>query len=521
MVKLFGVKLLRVRLLSRCRKLAVLLVIAALAGCVSAPLDYPKEESLVIRKIDDKQGIEQIISWTGGEDVNGFYPLSQGFDAFGARLRLMDRAVGTIDAQYFLMKPDNAGFVFAAGLLSAADRGVRVRLLLDDVFTTVKDADLAVLDAHENIEVRIFNPISRKGVYAFNYLGHFKLTNRRMHNKSFTVDNRISIVGGRNIAAEYYQLETTGEFYDFDMLAVGPIVNEVSDEFDTYWNHKLAIPLEAFVRLSPEDMAARRRSLDADLVESGNSIYAEAISTEVIQNLINQTVSPYVADARLISDKPEKLMVPIADDQQIIANELRDVLLSAEKEVIIYTPYLIPRKRGMELIREIREKGVRVTILTNSLATNNHTSVHSKYKKYRKPMLEAGVELWEARADAAKITLPDGETELDKLTLHTKGLIIDRRHVFVGSLNLDPRSIDINTEMGLLIDSPEMGAAFADQARKRIGQIAYRVELDERGRLRWVADVDGQQLVETKEPQTSGFNRFTSWFLQIAPESQL
>jgi len=200
---------------------------------------------------------------------------------------------------------------------------------------------------------------------------------------------------------------------------------------------------------------------------------------------------------------------------------MREALLDAESEIIIATPYFIPRDHGIELIRTLRDKGIRITILTNSLATNNHTSVHSAYAGYRKRLLDAGVELWEARADAAKITTPEGETQLDKLTLHTKGVLIDGKQLFVGSLNLDPRSIDINTEMGLLINSRELGERATEDVRIRIEKIAYRVKMDEEGQLSWHATIDGKEVVETKEPQTSAWDRFKAWFLKIAPESQL
>ncbi len=349
----------------------------------------------------------------------------------------MDLAEHSIDAQYFLMKPDYAGLVFTDRLLDAADRGVRVRLLLDDVFTTVEDIDLAMLNDHENIEVRIFNPIARKGIYAFNYLGHFSMANRRMHNKSFTIDNQISVVGGRNIAAEYYQLETAGEFIDFDMIAVGPIVKNVSAEFDRYWNHELAIPMEQlFQEQDKEKLATVRESMQKEMAEAGQSICAEAINTEVLQKLSAQQYEPYIANARLLTVDPDKQLQDVSSDTQIVVNDMRKVLLDAESEVIIITPYFIPRKKGIELVQELREKGIRVIILTNGLATNNHTSVHSAYATYRKDLLRAGVDLWKVRANAAKITLPDGESQLDQLTLHTKGLLVDSRHIFVGSLNL-------------------------------------------------------------------------------------
>jgi putative cardiolipin synthase len=494
-----------------------------MAGCVSAPLDYPKETSAAIADTSETRHAQTAQQWvnTQGDD-NGFYPLTKGFDAFGIRLRLIDNAEVSIDAQYFLMKPDDAGHVFAAKLLEAAERGVRVRFLLDDIFTTVEDIDLAVLDAHPNFEVRIFNPIARKGIYAFNYLGHFSLANRRMHNKAFVADNQVAVVGGRNIANEYFQLETSGEFVDFDMLCVGPIVKQVSSEFDTYWNHELAVPLAAlYTKDDPEKLAEATTLLKSEMANAGDSIYAEAISTDLMNQLVAGDVNPYIADARLLTDKPGKLLEEVSNAQQIVINTMREVLLAAENEIIIATPYFIPRDKGMDLIRQVRDKGIRVVILTNSLATNNHTSVHSAYSSYRKDLLRAGVELWEARADAAKITTESGETELDQLTLHTKGMIIDRRKIFAGSLNLDPRSIDINTEMGLLIDSPELGERMYKNVVVGIPSIAYRLKLGDDNKITWHATIDGEEVVETKDPQTSGWKRFEAWFLKIAPEKQL
>ena len=509
--------------ISRISVLAVLLIV--LTGCVSAPLNYPKQESLALPDTDtsDTRQASNALEWVNGnKEANGFYPLTEGFDAFGARLSLMRNAEKSLDVQYFLMKPDNAGLVFAAGLLEAADRGVRVRFLLDDIFTTVDIDDLAILDTHPNIEVRLFNPIARKGIALFNYLGHFSLTNRRMHNKSFVADNRMAVVGGRNIAVEYYQLETSGEFVDFDMFSVGPIVKEVSSQFDLYWNHQLAVPLSAFYNEDDKEKIKETRVLlDQEMAKAGQSIYAEAIETPVLKKFEAGEASPFVANARLITDDPDKLLRAISDDQKIVANELRQALLDAESEIILITPYFIPRKGGLEVIRKIREKGVRITVVTNSLATNNHTPVHSAYAGYRRRLLDAGVELWEARVDAAKITLSDGESQLDKLTLHTKGILIDRSRVFVGSLNLDPRSIDINTEMGLLIESPKMGEWMTDRVRARISTMAYRVKMDEDRNLRWHAIIDGKEVIETQEPQTTLGQRFMAWLMKIAPESQL
>ncbi|MFC1601458.1 phospholipase D family protein [Candidatus Sumerlaeota bacterium] len=501
----------------------LIVAVLALSGCSSVPLDFPKTASSAFSDTGNTSLAKSSANWRAADPSrNGFYPLSKGMDAFGARLALMDHAERSIDAQYFLMKPDAAGLVFSSKLMEAANRGVRVRFLLDDIFTTANDRELIVLAKHPNIELRIFNPVSRKGVPSFNFLGNFRIANRRMHNKSFTVDNKVAIVGGRNIAEEYFQLRTEQEFFDFDMLCAGPIVKDISASFDTYWNHELAIPMEAFYGGHNEDTVKKtRRKIEQEEQEMGEPLYAQAVNTELMQDLFSGSLEPYFADAKVIIDDPQKLLENLSSEQKIVATTLTDALSNAEKEIIILTPYFIPGTNGVEYLKGILAKGVRVVVLTNSLATNNHVPVHSAYSSYRKPVLQAGAELWEARANAAELTFDDGTKGFKELTLHTKGILIDGRYAFVGSLNLDPRSIDINTEMGILIDSEQLTGALVERIRQRMPQMAYRLELDDKNKVTWHAKIDGQEVVETKEPLTTGWQRFQAWLLKIAPEKQL
>jgi len=504
--------------------ITILLLQLAIAGCASMPLDYPKEPSRALTDTGDTFLARESATWRDGQiQGNGFYSLIEGKDAFGGRLVLMSEAEKSIDAQYFLMKPDNAGLVFTDKLMEAANRGVRVRLLLDDVFTTVDDSYFSFMNAHPNIEVRIFNPVSRKGLYWLNYIGHFSLANRRMHNKSFIIDNQAAIVGGRNIAVEYFQLETTGEFIDFDMFVAGPIVKDISDSFDTYWNNELALPMQALSDKPDQKQPEQYAEIVTQLMdEAGNSIYADAINTELMRQFSADELDPYMAKARVIVDDPGKLRAEISEEHQTLATEIAKVLNDATQEIIIFTPYFIPGKSGIEFVSRLRDKGVRIVVVTNSLASNNHTAVHSAYSSYRKDLLEAGVELWEARANAAEITVESDSTTLkNPLTLHTKGILIDRKQVFVGSLNFDPRSIDINTEMGLLIESEALVSEMVDDVLISIPKIAYRLQLDDRGKISWHANIDGEKVVETKEPLTSGWRRFTAWFLKVMPEQQL
>jgi putative cardiolipin synthase len=375
------------------RGFATLWLSLLLAGCASAPFDYPRNHSEVITNTTDTYLGKEVAEWTTAHPgKSGFYPLAAGIDAFGARLALIDRAELTIDAQYFLMKPDSAGRLFAGKLLEAADRGVRVRLLLDDIFTTVNDNAFEVINQHPNVELRLFNPIGRGGIYAVNYLGHFKRANRRMHNKSFTVDNQVSIVGGRNIADEYFELLTDAEFKDFDVLAVGPVAADIAKTFDRFWNHELSVPMEAFAGGKDlPDLATARAEVDQKTIETSHRIYERALSSPLMQDLIDDRVELYPADSNVVTDDPEKLLNKVSQDYKTLVTALAGVVDEAESEVVVITPYFIPGKNGMEFWRSITNKGVRVIVVTNSLASNNHTPVHAAYSGYRHDLIDAGV----------------------------------------------------------------------------------------------------------------------------------
>jgi len=261
---------------------AFLILMAILPiACTTAPPDFPKNYSEAIMDTTKTRLGEQVAKWRVNHGrKSGFYPLIAGTDALGARLALIDHADLTIDAQYFLMMPDRTGHLFAMKLLEAADRGVRIRLLLDDIFTSVNDDALLVLNQHPNIEIRLFNPIARSGIYYLNYLGDFKRANRRMHNKSFTVDNQASIVGGRNIADEYFELLKNAKFRDFDMLALGPVATDISKTFDRFWNHKLSVPMKEFENdKGLLNLATIRSNIDKEALEDNKSIYAKAIGS--------------------------------------------------------------------------------------------------------------------------------------------------------------------------------------------------------------------------------------------------
>ena len=499
----------------------ILAVAIAISACVSVPLDSPKTQSAAIEDTSDTYFGRAADGWERlHHGQSGFFPFVNGMDALGARLDMIEKAEKSVDLQYYLMKDDTAGLVVTKALISAADRGVRIRFLLDDVSTSASDRTLLLMSQHPNIEVRLFNPISRSGLYSLNFVGSFNKANRRMHNKSITVDNAISIVGGRNIADEYFQLRDDAAFSDFDVLAFGEIAKAISNSFDIYWNHALAIPIEHLLSVNDsESLESERSRLAEEAMATYAAIYEEALSSDILKNLITGEQPLFVADAVVLADDPDKLQNPVSTEHMGLATDVDRLLRRAKNELIFISPYYIPRDDGVQYARELVEKGVRMVIVTNSLASNDHVVVHSGYSVYRKDVIEAGVELFEVRSNAGK-EIQGGEGP-DVLRLHTKLILIDRRYLFVGSLNLDPRSLEINAEMGLLIDSEELVGAMAAGLDDVIPSVAYRVVLDDEGRLEWRGLIDGKPVTEKAEPLASWWQRFKSWFMKIAPESQL
>jgi len=503
--------------------LLLMMLHALISGCASGPINYPRNYSEVITDTRDTTLGRAVTEWHKEHpDISGFYPLISGNDAFGARLALIDMAESSIDAQYFLMKKDMVGLVFVAKLLEAADRGVRVRFLLDDVFTSVDDEAFLTINQHPNIKMRLFNPVGRGGSSLLNFLGDFDRANRRMHNKSLTIDNQVSIVGGRNIAEEYYELKKDGKFKDLDILGVGPVAGDIAKTFDRFWNHKLSVPVEAFDSGKKyRNLAGVRSEIAEELLQEAESVYVRAIESELIQNLFNDRIPLFPARAEVITDDPEKLLNKVSRDHQLLVTRLSEVIANANEEIIVVTPYLIPGKDGIEFWDHVTDKDVRVIMLTNSLASNNHIPVHGAYASYRHRLIRSGVELYEMRVDATEVPRARDDETYDSVTLHTKAIMIDRRYLFVGSLNLDPRSIDINTEMGVLINSPDMSEQIVKPFLDSLPQQSYRVVEDKNGSLRWYGIIDGKEVVENSEPQASTWRRFKAFISRILPESQL
>lgn len=503
------------------RSVTLVMVFFLLNGCATVDFDAPKTTSTALTDTGNTYLGRQL---EGLADANpgksGFIPLPDGIDALAARLLLAERAESSIDAQYYLIKNDITGNAFVSALLGAADRGVRVRLLLDDIFTGGFDAGLAGLNSHSNIEIRIFNPFAHRSARFMDGLTNFSRINRRMHNKSFTVDNQITVIGGRNIADEYFGARKDAKFGDLDVVGIGPIVGDISNMFDTYWNHERAAPIAAFADM-PDDPAAELDRVRGELAQSRERItrskYAEAVRTQILEYVETDT-KPFVwAPYTLAVDSPDKAFKSKAKAAASITTPLRESILSAKEEVIIVSPYFVPLRSGIEAIAELQRSGVNVTVITNSLAANNQSSVHGGYAPSRKPLLKSGVKIFEVRPDADVSGSEIVAASDARATLHTKAFIVDRRDLFIGSFNFDPRSANINTELGVIIHSPVLATRFATLISARLPEQTYEVFLNEKGKLRWRGLEDGQEVIYDKEPKTTWSQRFAAGFMRILP----
>lgn len=497
-----------------------------LTGCATVDFDYPKEESAAISPTDTTEtllGQEVAVEVAGHpDDESGFYVISDGKEALALRLLMIEQAEHTVDAQYFLIYNDLVGRVFVNALLRAANRGVRVRFLLDDVLSKGLDPGLATLDSHENIEIRIYNPFAHRKARGMDAFSYSRIT-RRMHNKSLTVDNQITLIGGRNIAGEYFDERDDVHFSDLDVLAIGPIVPEVADSFDTYWNSRPAVPIQALAD-APDDAAARLASLgdrvQESLEDAKSSIYAEAVRDSMKKHLPADSIDFAWAPFDLVYDSPGKSSAATWDESKLITNQIRSAV-DAKKELFVVTPYFVLTKDDIESFRTMRDQGIDITVITNSLATNNHSSVYGAYYPTRKPLLQMGVHLYEMRAsldEPADEKLPE---EAPIVTLHAKTFAVDRESIFVGSFNWNQRSVNRDTELGVIIHSPELATELVERVREKLPTRAFKISLDDKNKTLWTVEEDGQEVVLTKAPQTGAWKRFSAWVARIVPKSQL
>ncbi len=510
------------------------------SGCTTIPgANYPKEASTALGQPEATKLGRQVYTLAGKHPgSSGLRLLPSGIEGLQMRLELANAAERTVDLQYFTIQNDTTGKLLMSALVRAADRGVRVRMLIDDSDDIARDRQITALAAHPRIDIRIFNPFYTRGMLDLLRYVEFAVAgqrlNYRMHNKLFVVDNAAAIVGGRNVGDEYFQASSATNFGDFDVLAIGSVAKQLSSRFDEFWNSDLAIPVQALLLSKPSDEGLRqyRAELEQNLSTMQGSEYMQKLAkTPPFAKFIGRDNSLAWAKVEVLSDSPEKGKVEDGEVQgTLLRRRLGQAIRDVKSELDVVSPYLVPGDGGMRLLEQLRARGVRVRVLTNSLASTDMPIVHAGYKHYRTRMLEDDIELYEVRPlpgrpekGGGSLTSPSS----GQFALHAKVFVLDQRYLFIGSMNFDRRSLRLNTEIGLLIDSPEL----ARQVTARFNEIAqpancYVVALgpaDGIGRrpVTWRTEEQGKTIESTTEPTNDALRGIKTDFLTLLPIDDL
>lgn len=507
--------------------LVLLALVVCLYGCATRtfePYVQPAPEfALPAQPGDAFFDIESAIVSAHGARTSGFKLLDSNKDGLRWRLALIDSARYSIDVQYYLWYGDSAGRILAKRLLDAADRGVKVRMLVDDLNTLFSDAGsiamrdkiAALMDAHPNLELRLFNPWTNREIAARvgEGMSEFKRVNQRMHNKMMIVDNRATIIGGRNIGDEYMGLHDEFNFHDLDVLGIGPVARQASAVFDAYWNSDWVMPVSALrIPVSAADRAEALAALIKRLNEAPSlaQFPVEPQSWSAELDALHTRLHP--GTSQVIADLPQAGSI-----SHMMLEQIHSMLDATQTELLIVNAYIIPTERGISRLEKLNNHDVNIKILTNSLASHDVPAVNSHYKQWRKPILETGTELYEMRHDAAiqAVVSDTPPTQAKFMGLHSKAMVVDRERVFIGSMNYDPRSVIYNTEMGVFIDSEELATALARMISRDIQpENSWRVQLVDDGELRWVNDTESV----TTQPARNWWQRVQDVIFRAVPK---
>ena len=507
------------------RRILAYIVVAlavVVSGCASLP---PLEGRSETTALADTQGTQlgQAIAAdiAANPGKTGVHAFRDPRDAAAARILLAAAAEKSLDVQYYIWHADEVGYLLFEALWRAAERGVRVRLLLDDLNTGGLDETIAALDRHPNIEVRLYNPVMQRSARMLNFVTDFTRINHRMHNKSFTADNQATVVGGRNIGDEYFGAGSGVVFTDLDVLAVGAAVPEVSREFDLYWNSASAYPAASFVGTAgPDATEALEARFTSTRADPDSVAYIAAVRrTPLVRDIIEHQLAFEWTTTTVVYDDPAKTLDAGHRTDILLFPELVRTIGRPKTTLDLVSPYFVPGDAGTAALVALAHGGVDVRILTNALSSTDVASVHAGYAKRRRDLLEAGVKLYELKATAAGNTASDVElTSSSSSGLHAKTFAVDRTRIFVGSFNFDPRSARINTEMGFVIDSPAFAQQLAQYFDTTVPMVAYEVRLMPDGRsLEWIERSAAGEVRYTTEPGTTWLLRSKIGILSILP----
>jgi cardiolipin synthase C len=509
-------------------RIILVFIVLSTVGCSTMPpgSDSPKTPSFALERPEDTRlGRRFLAASEHHQDESGYHILNSGIDGFVTRIQMIDAAERTIDMQYFIFRGDKTGLLIADALKRAADRGVRVRILVDDGDTVAGDQKILALGRYPNIEVRIFNPFDYRGHNAFlrhlDFVVHKGRLDYRMHNKLMVVDNSVALIGGRNVGAQYFQVEPDSQFADDDAFSAGEIAAKLSKTFDSYWNSEFAVPSTSLPL--PKERSTEPR---VSFVDGGTDYRARIASGRPFQELISDDGALHWAKAAVVCDSPDKKDVEQRKKRgHLMAPEVTHAMQEADRELLMVTPYFVPSESEIALLGELRQRKAKVAILSNSLESAPALSAQSGYDKFRIRLLGSGAQLYEVRALLSS-TRGSGQTRAisryGTYGLHAKLYVMDRQRLYIGSMNYDQRSWRINTEVGLLIDNRELAEEVAQRFDAMVSpDAAYRVNLDfdSKGRphLRWTAEMDHREVEFTREPSRGFWQRTKIKLLGLLP----
>jgi cardiolipin synthase C len=481
-----------------------------LSGCAGLPRHVEKTRSVAFQEPGTTTLGRIVVSDEMGKNLSGIRLLSSGDEALASLIALADHAERTLDIQYYIIHEDESTRALLHHVRLAADRGVRVRVLVDDLNTAGEDRRFLHLSSHANVEVRVFNPFTAGRFSTWTRLlasaTDIRRINHRMHNKLFVADNALAITGGRNIGDAYFTLDPHSNFVDLDVVAAGPIVPELSASFDEFWNSKYAIPIGSIASAVNTDDAS------TPLVEAEPSVNANWLQQELDAHNVQLSWVP----ATVLVDRPAKIASEISPEEEVtIANDITALMKTANQELIIMSPYFIPGKQGVALISDLVARGVRVRILTNSLASTDSPLVDIGYARYRVALLKLGIELREMRPKLGQRHARFHPFRSSNASLHAKALVIDQKIVFIGSLNMDERSARINSELGLVINSADISRQVTSLLDDLSTDSSYKLQLDANGHVEWVSGEAGAQKIWHTDPETSRTERV--WLKILSP----
>ncbi|ENX31146.1 MULTISPECIES: phospholipase D family protein [Acinetobacter] len=498
-------------------------LVLGLPACSTLPKQTEQPSQMAFETDTSQTSLAQIVEPLRDQNIGltGYRVLYDPLEALAARIQLINKAERSLDLQYYIWDNDRIGALALHAIIQAADRGVKVRLLMDDNNAKKMEGIYLALNQHQNIDVKLYNPYRFRKYRAMDMVLDLKRINRRMHNKSFIADNQIALIGGRNMSNQYYNVSESYQFSDVDVMLVGAASDEIIHSFDEYWNDDYAYPVQEVV--NPRHHALRfpslKQQLETHSQDPATQNYLDlANRSRAFDQWLEQNIQLDWVEAEVVKDPPSKIKAK-AKTEEHLNFQLLQRLEKPEQSVDIVSAYFVPEKIGADRLKKLANENIKVRVLTNSFKANDVAVVHAFYAKYRQDLLENGVQLYEFLA-APEANHLNANTEeiskkakvslkgLSRSSLHAKLMALDQKQVFIGSFNFDPRSAYLNTEIGVLLNSPSLARAVHDTMDKNLSKYAYKLVLDANQNINWkIKKANGDVQTFTKEPKMKWYQK--------------